>query len=122
MMYPARHVSEPAYVVSIAGAEIARVELTSSLDATPGSREGGKVLERTGRNRYISVPEFGWIKIAFMVPVDAHKPIGICAIGDDGRTYHWSQNIGVFGGEYPEAFKFNCMVSSGILSCEKVST
>lgn len=122
VIYPARHVSEPSYEVSIVGAGISHVKLTSSLDAEDGTCEGGKMLEHAGSNNYVSDPEYGWIKAAFIVPIDAYIPIKICVTGDNNRMYYWAENIGVLGNDYPRVFKFKCEVASEKLDCEKVGT
>lgn len=120
VIYPARHVSEPRYEVSISGESFSSVQITSSLDASDGACEGGKVLNLES-SAYIAEAEYGWIKVAFMVPVDSHKPIKICAFGEDDREYFWAKNIGVFGSEYPKLWKFKCEVVKGVLSCEKTT-
>ncbi|WP_045858880.1 hypothetical protein [Teredinibacter purpureus] len=120
VVYPARHVSEPRYEVWISGDEFEIVRITSALDAKTGTCEGGKVLSLVA-DRFVSEPEYGWLKAAYFVPVDSYKPIKICAVGAGGNTYYWEENIGVFGSEYPKLWKFQCKVVNERLSCKKIT-
>lgn len=121
VIYPARHVSEPRYEVKIGGGNISRVEITSSLDAGSGTCDGGKILSQLEENKYFSKEEYGWLKAAFMVPVDSYKPIKICVVDESGKKYYWAEDIGVFGNEYPTVWKFNCEISNRKLICEKIT-
>jgi len=121
VVYPARHVSEPRYIVSVVGGNLSSIEISSSLDAKDGACEGGKPLVSGGGNKYFSEEEYGWVKAAFFVPIDSYKPIKICAVSEDGQKYYWEENIGVFGNEYPKVWKFSCKISSGNFECEKIT-
>lgn len=120
VIYPAKHVSEPRYEVSVIGEDFSRIEISSSLDAKDGTCEGGKILALVEENKYISEEEYGWLKAAFFVPVDSYKPIKICAVSKDGEKHYWTENVGVFGSDYPKIWRFNCKLTSGKLSCEKI--
>lgn len=121
VIYPARHVSEPRYEVLISGDDFNSVQLTSSLDAKAGTCNDGKNLNPIEPGTYSTEAEYGWLKAAFMVPVDSYKPIKICAITKDNREYYWEENIGVFGNDYPKVWKFKCEVIDRVLDCEKTT-
>ena len=108
------------YEVSISGIDLESVHISSSLDVKDGTCDGGKVLGLV-ENTYIAEAEYGWVKTAYFVPIDSHKPIKICAFGKGGHKLYWAENIGVYGSEYPKLWKFKCEVVNEVLHCEKIT-
>ncbi len=121
VIYPSRHVAEPSYEISILGESVENVTIATSQDTPEGSCSGGKPLNNTGGNKFVSEPEIRWLKLAFMVPVNTYRPIKICVLGKDNQEYYWAQNIGVMPNSYPRSWEFECNISKSILTCSKIT-
>ena len=115
--YPSKHVSEPRYEVTITGSDVTRVRFSSSLDNTEDNCDIGKNLKLNENGLFVLPEEYGYLKVAFMVPVHLFKPIRICAFSE-GNDFFWTENIGVLPNSYPEVFRFNCTVKEGKMACE----
>jgi hypothetical protein len=122
VIYPTKNIAEPSYRINFTNSGVTDVKVSSSLEATKGTCEYGRTLNKIDDYKFKSNPEYSWVKVKFLVPVDGVKPINVCVTDSENNKLYWNGDMFISGNIVPSIFELSCTIQNTKLLCNEVNT